>query len=97
MKKAIFTILILLSSSSMFAALPPLYQSLREIDAVISDERMAEYFTSADYIEVIKRNEEGFLITSNKRMVQVDVEYIPAKMVGPSKFQLHFHEAQDIE
>ena len=97
MRKIIFSILLLLFSSTTYAVLPPLYQSLREIDAIISDERVQNFFTSGERIEEISKNDDGYVIISNKRKVQVNVLYIPTQNIGPVKFELQFHEAQDIE
>ncbi|MFA6118808.1 MAG: hypothetical protein WCT85_01280 [Parachlamydiales bacterium] len=91
MKKIIFIFIILFSVKG-FAILPPLYHSLNEIKAITSDERLSNELGSAELILEIKKNESGYLITTNKSTLQVDVIYIPQKMIGPGKFELKFYD-----
>lgn len=92
MKKFIFLFIFLFALKTTCAALPPLYQSLREIDAIISDERLSKELGSAEAILGIKKIKDGYLITTINYHVKVDVIYIPQKMIGPAKFELKFHE-----
>ncbi len=97
MKKIIYTISAVLFLSTSFAVLPPLYQGLREIDAIISDDQIRDYFSSGETILEISKNENGYALISNKQKVQVDIEYLHTEVMGPSKFKLHFQPAEAIE
>ena len=96
MKKYIF-ILIFLFSIKGFAILPPLYHSLNEIQAIISDERLAQELGSAVLIMSIKKIEDGYLITTNKSCLKVEVIYVPQELIGPAKFELEFHEKKPLK
>jgi len=93
MKKYIF-ILIFLFGIKLHAALPPLYQSLKEIDAIISDARLKEELGSAEPVLEIKRVADGYLIFTNRYTLRVEVIYIPQEMIGPAKFELKFNEKE---
>lgn len=91
MKFAVLTLLAsLLTHSMSYAALPPLYETLKEFKTLIEDPRLEHSFTSGDAIEKIERNEDGFTITSNKRTVHVKIAYEPAMRPGPAKYKLIF-------
>lgn len=97
MKRIIFTILFLFALSTSYAALPPLYHTLNEIKGIINDERLTEMLGSAEGITKIERNENGYLVTSYRYQIQVDVNYLPQPYPGSGKFELKFHEKVPIE
>lgn len=71
-------------------ALPPYAQRLREIMAILSDERLHEMLGN-ESIESIERNEHGYLIATEKLTMQVNVYYDSAsRCCGPQKFRLEF-------
>lgn len=80
-------------TASAQALLPPLYHSLKEIQAIVNDERLTEALTSADRIETISRVPEGYVVITNKSILYVDVVYRSQDKPGPGVFDLVFHEA----
>ncbi len=72
------------------AALPPLYQSLAELQAVLQSPELSKRLTSADYIESIERSQDGFLIVTNKNTLQAHIITEPATRPGPAKFNVTF-------
>jgi len=96
MKKLIF-IFLLIFNIKIFAVLPPFYQSKEEIEAIISDPRLAEKLDSSELILEIKKIDEGYLITTNKSKLKVEIIYLPQKTFGPSLFELKFHETEILE
>jgi hypothetical protein len=90
MKLAALTLVASLLTSTAFAALPPLYETLKEFKTLIEDPRLEHSLTSADAIEKIERNEQGFVITTNKRTLIVKIAYEPAMRPGPAKYKLIF-------
>ena len=76
-----------------FAALPPLYQSTREIQALLTDSQLGENLGSGEMIEKIIRIEDGYLVITPKYKMIVNVHYqANAKnFVGPAKFELEFN------
>ncbi len=97
MKKFVFLLISLFALSTSYALLPPLYHTLSEIEAIISDERLAQELGSAEGITKIERVDEGYVITTFRYQLKVDVNYIPQQMIGASKFELTFHDKTPIE
>ena len=82
----------------VYAVLPPLYQSQREIKAILENKKLGEQLSSGCGVQKIQRNKKGYEITTIRHRIQVDVIY-QAKTpghVGPAKFTLCFHEATPI-
>jgi len=82
--------LIVLNLASLTAVLPPLWQSVDEIKSLLSDPDLDKYLTSADYIESITRNEDGFRIVTNKHVLDAHIKYLPQTMPGPAHFSWTF-------
>ena len=93
MKKYIFIILFLFGIKT-FALLPPLYQSIKEIDEIILDERVQKELTSAEPILEIKKVKNGYVLITNRYSLFVEVKYIPQEMMGPAKYELQVHEKE---
>lgn len=83
-------IAMLFSCSCVYAALPPLYETLKEFKSLIEDPRLENSFTSGEAIVKIERDEQGFIVSTNKRTIHVQVVYEPATMPGPEKYKLVF-------
>ena len=81
---------------SLFAALPPLAQSSREIQALVADSRIHTLLGSAEAIEEIIRTASGYVVMTKKNLLRVDVEYQSASRPGPVPFKLHFHEPVEL-
>lgn len=92
MKKLIFIVFSMFLMSTMYAVLPPFYHTVKEIETILSDERLAKELGSAEGITKIEKTENGYVITTYKYRLEVDVVYIPQHLIGPSKFELKFHE-----
>lgn len=86
--------LCLLTCGSLTAALPPLYQGLKEFDAVLHDPELVKELSAGEVLEGIKKTHTGYEVTTNRSTVQVDVEYLPMQQPGPVQFLLHFHPIQ---
>ena len=82
----------LLLAAPLCAVLPPFYESVREIQALVSDSRMHERLGSAETIENIARTETGYFVETRNYRMEVDMEYLPAGRPGPAKFRFDFHE-----
>lgn len=99
-----FSKLILIGSTFCFAftainvqaALPPFYESVKEYKALLASPELANQISPGEMIRDIQRDEQGFLVTSLRQTLQVDVVYDPISQPGPAKFHLVFHTAQPI-
>ena len=87
MKKLAF---ILLSITTLHAALPPLAQSSREIEAIVSDSRLYQALGCQDAISQINRIEGGYEVVAGQQAVQVFVHHLPPVNKGPIPFELEF-------
>jgi len=83
---------------TLSAALPPYFHSQKEIVSILEDKRLHNAFGSAFPIVKIEKNKEGYLITTTRQQMQVDVKYIPMPkgLVGPGKFELNFQDPIDL-
>ncbi len=95
MKKLIFVFLV----SSGFAALPPLAQSTRELQALLSDSRFYSSLGSAEMIREIIRTENGLLVLTQNYAMRVDVKYggRDREVVGPIHFDLEFQHPVNLK
>ncbi len=94
--KKFFLSLALLSSSSLFAVLSPLDESIVEIQAVLNNTKMKSLKTSESIQEII-RSEKGFLVITDNYQMQVDINYQPVTRPGPQTFELNFHAAVPLQ
>jgi len=94
MNKLIFVLSFL--SSIGFAVLPPLYQNTKEIKKILNDDRLYEKLGSDQIIENISKSNTGWIITTSKYKLKIDVEYLPkSKILGPIDFKLNFQEVTE--
>lgn len=87
---------LILAAAPASAALAPLYETMREIEAMLGDPRMAEAFKNMEPIVSIEMTAQDvweFRTPNCSVVVTVkDVEETPT-MVGGRKFTLEFGEA----
>lgn len=95
--KIIYLLLGIFTTTHLCAALPPLYETLKEYKALLDSPQLTENLVSADAIENIQRDNYGFLIKTNKHTMKVDVVYDPQTHPGPSKFHFVFHKAESLD
>ena len=80
-----------LFSTPLSAALPPVWQGIAEVKAIVSDPTLDKYLDSADILEGIYHTEEGWIIKTNRDELLVEVVPTPQSMPGPMHFELKFH------
>lgn len=83
-----------LVANSVFAALPPVYQSTREFRALLDSTSLPEELGSGEAIRSITRDDKGFIVKTTKYTLRVDVIYDPMDHPGPAKFHLSFHNPE---
>ena|SRR5579872_7024823 len=90
MYKACLSFLFL--STTLFGALPPLAQSVREMQAILADSHIQDLGSAEAILEIVKVD-SGYLVISQNYSMLVDVNYKTQeqKKVGPVQFQLQFH------
>ncbi len=97
MKKIILTLIACCSlHGSASAALPPLWQSVAELKAILEDKKLGETLQSGEFITEIHHVESSWLIITNYNKLQIQVIYNEAKMPGPAQFSLEFGQAEKL-
>ena len=88
---------LLLGSQAAFAALPPLSQSGKEIQAIVNSQESYRLLGGADRIEKVSRVEKGYVIATRHKEVKVDVNYVKTDRIGPAEFTLYFHTPVELD
>ena len=83
--------LALATSSTAFAALPPLAQSQREIRAILDAPETYHLLGGAEPIEQIVHTDNSYTVITAHQKLMVDIEYQRSGKIGPAEFKLHFH------
>ncbi|MFI0434511.1 MAG: hypothetical protein ACH350_02130 [Parachlamydiaceae bacterium] len=90
MKNIALTFLAALSLIQLEGVLPPLYQTSKEMIAILSDEQLGKTLQSGEVIEKMEKNDHGYAIITNKSHLQVSILYEEAKQPGPATFKIDF-------
>lgn len=91
MKKLLtLSVLGVMVSSNAFAVLPPLWQGVNEIKAILEDQHLSNALPSGDVILKIIKIHDGYMIITNKRKAFIKVNYEPNQQPGPAKFKIEF-------
>ena len=93
MKKLLLLAIASLPSFSE-AALPPLYQSLREYQALIEHPHLKEKLPSSQPILEIAREENSFTLSTPNYTLSVAIRYLPQAQPGPAQFELLFRDLE---
>lgn len=76
--------------SHVEALLPPLYEGIAEIRAILSDEKLSQSLTSGEMIQEIQKTENGYTILTQHHQLDVVIKPLPARGPGPARFDLEF-------
>jgi len=90
--KTIVLSLFLLLAQPVFAALPPLYQSVAEWRELVDSEELTDSFPTSQMITSITAVEKGYIVLTQEYKMLVEVKYLSQSMPGPAQFKLLFHE-----
>ena len=82
------------TSSLLFAALPPFFQSKKEIIALLEEPQVVGQLGSHRPIDSITKSDKVYTIKSNNCSLRVSVDYLPQPRgwVGPSRFSFDVGE-----
>lgn len=83
--------------NTSFAALPPLWEDVKELKAILDDPQLGSSLQSGESILKIKRTEKGWLIVTNKNHLAIQVVPQQQDKMGPAKFSLEFGQASPHE
>lgn len=88
------TLASILLAGSANAALPPLWQGVNEVKAILEDQQLSNALPSGDVLIKIVKKPDGYLLITNKRKVLVKIIPQESAMPGPTKFKLEFGEVK---
>ncbi len=76
--------------SQAFCALPPFAEAKREVIAILNSPKLSEYVPYGDVFESLTKTDDGYLIITNKREVEVIIHYAKNSHIGPKQFTIEF-------
>lgn len=82
-------------NSSLSAMLPPLWQGIAEMQAVLADPLLGEILSSGEYIVFMQKTEDGYLIFTNHHWLIANI-ISEESGVGPQKFYVQFEAPNPI-
>ena len=91
----LFSTAALLTSAWSFAALPPFYQSTREIKALLTHDGVKKEMKD-EKIYQIKRVKKGYLLASKNCKLEARMDYLPQPdgFAGPAQFKFTLGKCQ---
>ena len=94
MKKIMFFLLLTFSSFQyVSAALPPLYQSIREYEAILNSDELDDYLGSEQVIQALYSIPKGgYHVITQDKVLYVEIIYIGNEMAGPLNLEIKFHD-----
>jgi hypothetical protein len=90
--KKILLLIVSILTINLYGLLPPFYQSLDEIKAIINSDELIENANSAFPILEIKKVQKGYLIITSDYLQLVEINNKDQDKTGPAKFDLFFDE-----
>ena len=92
MKKLV--LLAILFTAPLSAVLPPVWQGVAEVKAILNDPDLSQHLDSAEILESIAKTDQGWLISTNRSHLLVKVIYERQSMPGAQKFKLKYSLSQ---
>lgn len=89
--KYVIATAIFFSHAIIFAALPPLFEDIAEIKAILDDQKLGQLLESGESIREIKKVEKGYVIKTNQHKLLAKVIYKPNNRPGPAQFDIEFN------
>lgn len=90
MKQLFMLIGLLTAGQPVLASLPPYYQSVREMTAILDSPAVAGKIGSPYSIDSLVRNKNGYQLEVGDCQLNIKVHYLPYQdgMVGPAEFTI---------
>lgn len=83
-------------TSDLQAVLPPLYQTSKELSVVLQGDNLGKALPSGEPILEIRKNSQGYEITTLHYHVQANIIYKASDRPGPAQFEVEFEKADKI-
>ena len=85
-------LLLFLSTSTAYALLSPLNQSLEEIEAIIQNAELQKCLPQGQALKSIRRTGNGYLLTTDEIQLMAEIRYIPTERPGRQQFKVTFQD-----
>lgn len=85
-----FFFLAIFATTTLSALLPPVWQDVAEIKAILNDTRLNQYLESGESLQTIEKQPTGWLLRTNESIIFVEVHPEKQSMPGPEKFSIEF-------
>ena len=83
-------------ASPLQAILPPLYQTSKELGEILQGNQLGKALPAGEPILEIRKNSQGYEITTLHYHVQANIIYKPSEHPGPAQFEIEFEKANKI-
>ncbi len=91
MRTIVFSLFLLLTAPA-FALLPPLYQSVTELQEIMDSDELTKYLPTSQKILSITAVGIGYILRTQEYQMLIEVQYQQQSKMGPALFELIFHE-----
>ena len=90
MKRLLMSLTLIVVSQPVFALLPPYYQSVKEMVAILNSPLVAEKMGSPYSIQSLIKSETGYTLAVGECKLDIKINYIQRKdgLVGPAEFNI---------
>ena len=89
--------LLLAGTTAASAALSPFYQSIREIEAILDDQRVSEALDQGDAIlSIATTGDDVYEVRTSRCTLTITIVDVPSdpELMGPRQFDLRIGQAQ---
>ncbi len=76
----------------LVATLSPFYESISELQAILTHKTLRESFPANERIHEVIKDDSGYLIATENYQMQVDVIFQEQTMPGLKRFSLKFYD-----
>lgn len=90
MKQLLVSLMLIVISQPSFALLPPYYQSVKEMIAILNNPLVAEKIGSPYPIQSLTKSESGYILLVGECKLDIKINYIQRKdgMVGSAELNI---------
>lgn len=81
-----------LLQGSLFAALPPYGQSVRELQSLVTDNQLYQILGDSEMIQDIVKTDQGYAILTKNVYIRATIHYSPEVKIGPVAFTFSFEK-----
>jgi hypothetical protein len=81
----------------LWGALPPLYQGLAELKAILNNSQLSQQLQAGEVITSIKKTDHGYQIITNQHTLDANVVFKEQAQPGPAQFDIKFSNLKPLK